>query len=113
MENKIIAFVYRNIRGCPTNVDTNCYKGLVRPIMEMEYAATVWDPHQQLVPNSLDKVHRRADRHITQGFSLGTSASGLVSKLLQPLGDRRRVAKTMMMYETINGSVDTNPEKTL
>ena len=111
MENKISAFVYRNIRGCPTYVDTNCYKGLVRPIME--YTATAWDPHQQLVPNSLDKVQRRADRHITQDLSLSTSASGLVSKRLQPLGDRRRVAKTMMMYETINGFVDINPEKTL
>ena len=38
--NKISAFVYRTIRGCPTKVHSTCYKGLVRPIME--YAATIW-----------------------------------------------------------------------
>lgn len=107
--NKISAFVYRNIRGCPINVHTNCYKGLVRPIME--YAATVWDPHQQVLSNSLEKVQRRAARRIMQDFSPTTSASELVSRLnLQPLSDRRVAARAMMMYKIVNGLVDLQPQ---
>jgi hypothetical protein len=41
----ISAFTHRNLKGCTTNVQTHCYRIMVRPILE--YASSVWDPHQQ------------------------------------------------------------------
>ena len=37
------AFLKRNIHQCPISIKGNCYKSLVRPILE--YAAAVWSPH--------------------------------------------------------------------
>ena len=41
--NSIKAFLQRNIKSCPLKVKDNCYKTMVRPIME--YACTVWSPY--------------------------------------------------------------------
>ena len=38
-------FLKRNLQGCPTGVKDQCYKSLVRPILE--YSSCVWDPHTQ------------------------------------------------------------------
>ena len=32
--NGVSAFAYANPRGCPSAVQTHCYKGLVRPVLE-------------------------------------------------------------------------------
>ena len=60
--------MYRNIRGCLTNVhfQFNCYKDLARPIMK--YAAMVCNPHQQVPANGLERTQRRAARSMTQDF---------------------------------------------
>ena len=34
-------FLYRNLRECPTHIKCNCFKIMVRPIIE--YAASAWD----------------------------------------------------------------------
>ena len=44
--NKVSAFPYRNLKRCPTAVQTNCYKDLIHPVLE--YASVVWDPCQQI-----------------------------------------------------------------
>ena len=41
--NRTSAFTHRNLGGSPITVQTKCYKGIVRPILE--YSAPVWDPH--------------------------------------------------------------------
>ena len=42
--NGLSAFTYRNLKGCSAVVQTHCFKGLARPVLE--YAFVVWDPHQ-------------------------------------------------------------------
>ena len=92
------------------NVHTNCYKGLVQPLFIKEYAAIVWDLHQQSLSNSLEKVQWRAARLITQDVIPATGASGLFSKLgLQPRSNHRTVANFVMMYRIISGLVNLQP----
>jgi hypothetical protein len=106
--NKTSAFVYRNLRGCPHPVQNQCYKGLVRPVLE--YAAPIWDPHQQHLSDSLEMVQRRSARRILHDFRPTTSASGLVSGLnLDPLKLRRTSAKATMMYKIMGGLIDLAP----
>ena len=111
--NKISAFVYRTIRGCPTKVHSTCYKGLVRPIME--YASTVWHTPSSENPGSpdcLERVQRRSARRIFRDFSRKTSASELVRKLDLPLlSQRRKVARSVMMYKVMHGLVDLKPKE--
>ena len=41
--NNTTAFLWRNLSMCPRKVKDTCYKTFVKP--QVEYAATVWDPH--------------------------------------------------------------------
>jgi len=103
--NRASAFAYRNIKGSPTRVQVRCYKGIVRPLME--YASTVWDPHQANHTNLLERVQRRSARRILHNFSRTCSASAMVRQLgLQTLESRRTTAKASMIYKMVNDIVD-------
>ena len=106
--NQTSAFIYRNLRGCPVSAHTHCYKSLARPLLE--YASTVWDPHQTNHINSLEMVQRRAARRIVGDFSPKSSATAIVSSLnLQPLQQRRSLNKAAAMYKIVNRTVDLIP----
>ena len=78
----------KKLKGCPPQVHSHCFKGLVRPVLE--YASVVCSPHQQKLIKSLEAVQRCSARRIFRDFKPTTSASSLVSNLnLQPLEDRR------------------------
>merc|ERR1711867_13262 len=81
--NRASAFVTRNLQGCPEQVQAHCFRGMVRPVLE--YASSVWDPHQQYLINSLESVQRRTARRIVRDFSPTTSCSELLSRLNIPL----------------------------
>ena len=40
---KVNGFLYRNLRQCPPQIKTMCYKTMICPILE--YASSIWDPH--------------------------------------------------------------------
>ena len=108
--NRTSAFIYRNLKGCPTRVQTHCYKGLVRPVLE--YAAPVWDPYQQSLCDTLEAVQRRSVRRILHNFDPRVSASDMVQKLgLQTLRERRMIDRAAMLYKIHGGLVDI-PAKT-
>ena len=93
-------------------MQTHCYKGLARPVLE--YASPIWDPHQQYLINTLEAVQRRTARRITRDFSPTTSATALVSSLqLQPLRARRQVDKAALLYKVVTGQVDWKPPEGL
>ena len=110
--NKTSAFIYRNLRGCPHKTQSQCYKGLVRPILE--YASPIWDPPQQYLSDNLEKVQRRSARRILHDYRPTSSASQLVSRLeLDPLKLRRTSTKATMMYKIMGGLVEAMPERGL
>ena len=41
--NRIKGFLQRNLHSCPISVKANCYKSLIKPILE--YACVIWAPH--------------------------------------------------------------------
>lgn len=61
--------------GCPTKVHTNCYRGLVQPMIE--YTASLGSSSANAV--SLERIQWRAARCIVLDFSPTTSASGLLA----------------------------------
>ena len=64
--SKVLNFIWRNLSKCSTEVKSTAYFTLVRPIME--YAASVWDPHQQYLIDSIEKIQRRAARWVLYDY---------------------------------------------
>ena len=101
-------FAHRNLNGCPTAVQTHCYKGLLCPVLE--YASVVWDPHQQHLKSTLEMVQQQSARRILHDSSPTSSASALVTqRQLEKLQSRRTSDKVCMMYKIMNSLVDVNP----
>ena len=55
--NSVHGFLQRNLYSCPMSTKINCYKALVKPVLD--YAATVWSPYTQ---KDIDMVQRCAAR---------------------------------------------------
>ena len=77
--NSIKAFLQRNIKSCPLKVKDNCYKIMVRPIME--YACIVWSPYTRKNIQGLEVVQRRAARFVKNDKRFTSSSS--ITAMLQ------------------------------
>ena len=65
--NRALGFLKRNLRGCKTSVRARAYEAIVRPTLE--YAVSIWDPHNTEQINQLEKVQRRAARFTTKNYT--------------------------------------------
>ena len=65
----------------PQDVKEMVYKGLMRPVLE--YANPVWDPHEIVVQEELEKVQNRAARFATGNYNFET---GSMTSILEQLG---------------------------
>ena len=54
--NKSSAYVHCNLKGCSKQIQAHCFKTISRPILE--YASSVWDPHQKGLENQIEMVQR-------------------------------------------------------
>ena len=90
------SFLQRNLSSCPIKVKINCYKSLVRPILE--YASIVWSPHTQLNINKVEKIQRQAARFIKNDFSWHSSVSNMLQSLNLPTLKTRRDKAKIIFY---------------
>ena len=96
--NRKLAFIRRNIRINNTKVKETAYKGLVRP--NLEYSATIWDPHQKKYINQLEMVQRRAARFVMGRYHNTSSVTEMMDTLKwESLADRRRKARLTMFLK--------------
>ena len=84
--NQVNGFLHRNLRQCPVSVKNNCYKMIVRPIVE--YASSVWAPHTHTNINQLESIQRRAARFCYNNFSRFSSVTRMMSSLNLPATPR-------------------------
>ena len=98
---KVNAFLHRNLYHCPPIIKCNCYKAMVRPILE--YSSTVWDPHTSVNINRLESIQKSAARFCYNNYSRFSSVSAMQNNLNLPtLQSRRNRAKLSMMYKIIH-----------
>ena len=60
--NRSLGFIKRNLKRCPEQIKDQAYKSPVRP--HVEYASSVWSPHQKYQVDKLEKVQRKAARFV-------------------------------------------------
>ena len=94
--NAIRGFLQRNINSCPPLVKENCYKLMIRPIIE--YAPTVWAPYLQKDIMKLESVQRRSARFVLNDYTLE---------------QRRNSLKIFMLYKIIHGIVHIDYDEVL
>lgn len=105
--NITLAFLKRNLNGCPIAVKDRCYRTFVRPTLE--YAAPVWNPHAKYQIELIEAVQRRAARFVTGDYRRTSSVSEMMSSLKWiTLEERRNNASLIMFYKIINNLIDIN-----
>ena len=80
--SKVLNFIRRNLSKCSIEVKSTAYFTLVRPIME--YAASVWDPHQQYLIDNIEKIQRRAARWVLSDYRQQSSVTNMLNQLHWP-----------------------------
>ena len=76
------------------------YNTMVRPTLE--YASTVWDPHQQQDKSLLEDVQRRAARYVHNNYrerEPGTVTNMLTNLNWKSLEERRQNKRLAMLYK--------------
>ena len=101
--NGTLAFLKRNISGCPQHVKAKCYKALVKPILN--YGSSVWDPHYQKHIEEIEKIQKNAARFATKNYNFTTGNTKINMDKLKwiPLEEQRARNKVTTLYKAING----------
>ena len=103
--NNTTAFLRRNLSNCPQHNKDTCYKTFVRP--QLEYAATVWDPHTDINIAKLERAQRRAARFVRNDYNYTSSATEMMRAIeWESFQQHRHQAKSVMMYRIVNSLVD-------
>ena len=69
----------------------------------MDYALTVWDPHQKFNQGKLEMVQRRAARFVKSRYRRTDSVTAMLDELGWPiLSKRRKEAQLTLYYKIIN-----------
>ena len=116
-----LAFLERNLKGCPQDLKETAYTSIVRS--GLEYASAIWDPpHKSNARKKLERVQRKAARFVTgnpqkrhadhlpdRDYNY-VSVDGLIERLEWPsLESRRRSARCTLVYKIRTGLVAVDP----
>ena len=101
--SKVLNFIKRNLSNCSSETKASAYLSLVRPIME--YASCVWDPHEFVNIQALEKV-QRAVRWAFSDYGRHSSVTRMLTQLGWPtLQHRRFITRLTFFYKIIHGTV--------
>ena len=105
-----LAFLNRNLKGCPTKLRDTAYISLIRPALE--YSCSVWHPHKKVIKTKLKKF--RAARFVSNNFRRKASVSEMLHNLgWQSLDSRRQDQRLVLSYKIINGLASVETEDIL
>ena len=110
--NRMLGFLWRNLRHSPKNIKEKAYTSFVRP--KLEYCSSIWDPHLQKDIHKLEMVQHRAARFISncphRRADIQPSITAKIRKLgWDALQTRRQKCRLTMMYRVTNNLVEVPP----
>ena len=107
-----LAFLNRNLKGCPKKLRDTTYISLIRPALE--YSCSVWHPHKKSNKDKIEKVQRRAARFVSNNFRRKASVSEMLHELgWQSLDGRRQDQRLVLFFKIINGLASVESEDIL
>jgi hypothetical protein len=110
--NAKLAFLQRNLKGCPQKLKEIAYFSLVRS--QIEYSSSVWNPHQKGNIAKLERVQRKAARFVKGNYSYTESVTEMLQALKwQTLAHRRENMRLTLFYKIVNGLVAVPTESIL
>ena len=71
-----LAFLNRNLKGCPKKLRDTVYISLIRP--SLDYSCSVWHLHKKSNKDKIEKVQRRAARFVSNKFKRKSSVSEML-----------------------------------
>ena len=107
--NGTLGFLRRNMKINSISIKERAYLGLIRP--QLEYCASVWDPHTAAANYALERIQRRAARWVLNRHHNTSSVSAMLDRLQwKTLQRRREECRLVAMYKMVNGlaAVDIN-----
>ena len=107
--NRMLGFLWRNLKHCPKTLKEKAYKSYVRP--KLEYCSSVWDPHYQKDIKKLEMVQHRAARYVTNNPHRRLGQQISITKKIkelgwQPLEERRRNNRLVLLFKVSNNLVE-------
>ena len=105
--SRALGFLRRTLKINAKEVKDRAYKAYVRPILE--YACSVWDPHNDKLVKSLEAVQRRAARWVCQRYRRTSSVDDMLTGLEWPtLESRRRRARLTTFFKYHSKHISIN-----
>jgi len=102
--NRTLGVVRRNLGRCSREVKAAAYTILVRPTLE--YASSVWDPHQKGLIKMIEKPQRAAARFVTRNYDRTSSVTEMMKQLNWPsLEQRRKEARLTLFHKAVNKEI--------
>jgi len=93
-----LGFLRRNVRIASPRLKSQLYTTVVRS--SMEYASSVWSPHEAKATASLESVQRRAARWVLHRYQRTASVTQMLSELRWlTLAERRRISRLLMLFK--------------
>ena len=87
--NNTLGYVRQNIKTSSQITKTLAYQTLVRPTVE--YASSIWSPHQQFLRDSIEKIQRRAVRYVCANYEQTASVTSMQKSLKWDTLEQRRM----------------------
>ena len=100
--SRTLGYLKRNLNDAPTSTKSLAYLAFVRP--QLEFASSIWSPHQAYLINVLERVQNRAARFIAKNYSRHASITHIKSSLSLPsLDSRRKIALICLFHKIASG----------
>lgn len=94
--NRTLGFLRRHLHLSPSTIRQQAYQTLVRP--QLEYASSIWSPHQQYLIDKLESIQNRAARFITSNYSRQSSITQIKRDISLPDLDSRRSVALLCLF---------------
>lgn len=96
--NRSLGYLQRTLKFAPTPLKIQAFTTLTRP--KLEYAAAVWDPHQNYLIENIEAIQSRAARFAFSDYSSFTSVTELKKRAdLPPLSHRRKMSRLTLFHK--------------
>jgi len=109
----MLGFIRRNLRSASSETKTNAYVTMVKS--NLEYCASVWNPHQKKDEQKIEMVHqRRAVRFTLNIYHNTSSVTSMLDKLSwETLKSRRIQLQLTNLYKIQHNLIDVEASKYL